>query len=94
MSGDRLAHLVGDEVLADRQSHLDGVGFVCDRDGVHLELVFPVQVVGLRHRLLEHLLIALLTQHSADVHHPRLAAATSHRAQLQDSEQQHATELH
>lgn len=87
-------HLIGDEVLTDGQSHLDGVGFVCDGDGVHLELFLAIQRVGLAHRLLEHLLVAFLTQHGADVHQTRLAAAAGHRTALQHSEEEHATELH
>lgn len=88
------AHLVGDEVLADGEGHLDGVGLVRDGDGVHLELVLPVQSVGLTHRLLEHLLISLLTQHGAHIHQPRLAAAQRHRAALQHGQEQHAAQLH
>lgn len=87
-------HLVGDQVLADGQRHLDGVGFVRDRDGVHLELVFAVQSVGLAHRLLKHLLVALLAQHGPDVHQPRFTAAAGHRAALQHGEEQHAAQLH
>lgn len=90
----QVTHLVGDEVLADGQRHLDGVGFVCDGDGVHLELVFSIQSVGLAHCVLEHLLVAFLAQHSTDVHQPRLATAASDRAALQDGEEQHATKLH
>lgn len=75
-------YLVGNEVLAHRQGHLDGVGLVCNRDGVHLELVLPVQSVGLAHRFLEHLLVTFLTQDGADVHQPGLAATAGHRAAL------------
>lgn len=71
-------HLVGDEVLTHGQRHLDGIGLVCDRDGVHLELLSAVQSIGLAHRLLEYLLIAFLAQHGADVHQPWLATAQSH----------------
>lgn len=87
-------HLVGDQVLADGQGHLDGVGLVRDGDGVHLELVFAVQSVGLAHRLLKHLLVALLAQHGPDVHQPRFTTAASHRAALQHGEEEHATQLH
>jgi len=90
----RKTHLVGDEVLADGQGHLDGVGLVRDGDSVEPELVLPIQRVGLAHRLLEHLLIALLTQHGANVHQPGLAAATGHGAALQRGEEEHAAELH
>lgn len=89
-----MTHLIGDEVFTDRQRHLDGVGFVRDGDGVHLELLLSVQSVGLAHCVLEHLLVALLAQHGADVHQPWLAAATGDRAALQDGEEQNATELH
>lgn len=88
------SHLVGDQVLADGQGHLDGVGFVCDGDGVHLELVFPVQSVGLAHRLLKHLLVTFLTQHGPDVHQPRFTTTAGHGAALQHGEEQHATQLH
>lgn len=94
MTWQRAPHLVGDQVLAHRQGHLDGVGLVRDGDGVHLELVLPVQSVGLAHRLLKHLFIALLTQHGADVDQPRFAAAASHRAALQHGEEEHAAKLH
>ncbi|TNN38444.1 hypothetical protein EYF80_051389 [Liparis tanakae] len=52
------------------------------------------QRVGLAHRLLEHLLVALLTQHGANVHQPGLAAATGHGAALQRGEEEHAAEIH
>lgn len=87
-------HLVGDQVLADGQRHLNGVGFVCDGDGVHLELVLAVESVGLTHRLLEHLLVALLTQDGADVDQAGLAATQRHGAALQHRQQEHAAHLH
>lgn len=79
-------YLVGDEILTHGQCHLNGVGFVRDGDGVHLELVFAVDVVGLGHGVLEHLFVALLTQHGADVHDLGLAAAPRARAGHEEGE--------
>lgn len=67
-------YLTGDEVLADRESHLDGVGFVRYGDGGQLEFVPPVDLVGLGHGIFEHLLVSLLAQDGPDVHDLRLAA--------------------
>lgn len=94
MWNSQLTHLVRDEVLADGQRHLDGVGFMSDRDGVHLELVSPVQRVGLANGVFEYLLVAFLAQHSADVHQTRFTAAASNRAALQDGQKQHAANFH
>lgn len=68
-------YLVWDEILTHGQCHLNGVGLVRDGDRVHLKLVFAVDVVGLGHRVLEHLFVALLAQHGADVDDLGLAAA-------------------
>lgn len=83
----RTLYLVRDEILTHGQCHLNGVGFVSDGDRVHLELVFAVDVVGLGHRVLEHLFIALLAQHGADVHDLGLAAAPCARAGHQEGEE-------
>lgn len=89
-----MTHLVGDEVLTDGQRHLDGVGFVRDRDGIHLELVLSIKCVSLAHGILEHLLVAFLAQNGADVDQAWLTTATSKRAALQYSKEQHTTKLH
>lgn len=67
-------YLTGDEVLADGESHLDGVGFVRYGDGGQLEFVSAVDLVGLCHGIFEDLLISLLAQDGSDVHDFRLAA--------------------
>lgn len=89
-----MTHLVGDEVLTDRERHLDSIGFMSDRDSIHLELVSPVQCVGLAHCIFEHLLVAFLAQHSANVHQARFTATASNRAALQDGQKQHAANFH
>ena len=38
-----------------------------DRDGVHLELIFPIQSVCLGDGVLEHLFIPLLAQDRSDI---------------------------
>lgn len=53
-------YLAGDEVLADGQCHLNSVGFVRDGDGVEFKPVSAVHHAGLVHRILKHLLVALL----------------------------------
>lgn len=70
-------YLVGDEVLTHGQRHLNSVGFVRDRDGVEFKPVSAVHHACLVHRILKHLLVALLAQHRADVHDFRLAATWS-----------------
>lgn len=60
-------HLAGDEVLAHRQGHLDGVGLVGDGGGIELDLPGAMPLVGLVHGLAEHLLVLPRAQHRADV---------------------------
>ena len=90
-------YLTGDEVLADGQSHLDGVGFVRYRDGGQLELVPAVDLVGLSHGIFEDLLVSLLTQDGPDVHDLRFAAGQragareEHRQQKQTHRVDHQT---
>lgn len=83
-------YLAGDEVLTDRQRHLNSVGFVCDGDCVEFKPVSAVHHAGLIHRILKHLLVALLAQHRADVHDFGLAAAQSAGAGEQDEEHKEA----
>lgn len=85
----RVGYLAVDQVLAHRQSHLDRVGLVRDGNGVQLELVPAVHLVGLVHGILEHLLVPLLAQDGPDVHDlglaagPRAGAREEHRQQKQ-----------
>jgi hypothetical protein len=60
-------HLAGDEVLAHRQGHLDGIGLVGDGGGIELDLPGSVSFVGLVHGLAEHLLVLAGAQHGTDV---------------------------
>lgn len=60
-------HLAGNEVLAHRQGHLDGVGLVGDGGGIELDLPGAMPLVGLVHGLTEHLLVLPRAQHSSDV---------------------------
>lgn len=70
-------YLAGDEVLTHGQRHLNSVGFVRHGDGVEFKPVSAVHHAGLVHRILKHLLVALLAQHRADVHDFHLAASQS-----------------
>lgn len=83
-------YLVGDEVLTHGQRHLNSVGFVRDGDSVEFEPVSAVHHARLVHRILKHLLVALLAQHRADVHDFCLAAARSARTGQQNQEHKEA----
>ena len=93
----RRDYLTGDEVLAHRQSHLDGVGLVRYGDGGQLEFVPAVHLVGLGHRIFEDLLVPLLAEDRPDVHDLRLAAGPragareEHRQQEQTHRVDHQT---
>lgn len=90
-------YLTGDEVLADGESHLDGVGLVRYGDGGQLEFVPAVHLVGLGHSIFENLLVSLLAQDGPDVHDfrlatgPRTGAREEHRQQKQTHRVDHQT---
>lgn len=90
-------YLTGDEVLADRESHLNGVGFVRYGDGSQLEFIPPIDVVRLGHSIFEDLLVPFLAQDGPDVHNLRLAAGPrtgareEHRQQKQTHRVNHQT---
>lgn len=73
-------HLAGDEVLAHRQGHLDGVGLVGDGGGIELDLPGAMPLVGLVHGLAEHLLVLPRAQHRADVDDLGVAGGTGEGA--------------
>lgn len=87
--GGTVKYLTGDKVLADGESHLDGVGLVRYGDSGELEFVSAVHLVGLVHGIFEDLLIPLLAQDGPDVHDlrlaagPRTGAGKEHRQQKQ-----------
>lgn len=81
-------YLAGDEVLADGESHLNGVGFVRDRGGVELQLPGAVPLVGLVHRLAEDLLVLLGAQHRADIDDLGVTAGAGERGGEEQGEQQ------
>lgn len=83
-------YLTGDEVLADGESHLDGVGFMCYGDSGQLEFVSAVHLVGLGHGIFEDLLVPLLAQDRPDVHDFRLAAGPRAGAREEHRQQKQA----
>lgn len=87
-------HLAGDEVLAHRQGHLDGVGLVGDRGGVELDLPGAVPLVGLVHSLAEHLLVLPRAQHRADIDDLGVAGGTGEGAGEEQGECQQAHGAH
>lgn len=90
-------YLTGDEVLADGESHLYGVGFMRYGDCGQLEFVSAVHLVGLGHSIFEDLLVPLLAQDRPDVHDfrlaagPRAGAREEHRQQKQAHRVDHQT---
>lgn len=87
-------NLAGDEVLADGQSHLDGIGPVDDRGGIELDLPGAMPLVGLVDSIPEEHFMFFGAQDRPDVHDFGVTSSPGKREQEEHCQQEQAHPVH